>query len=164
MKTINIKKVCLILSITCISILVLVQMTPAQAETRQATLFVKPGGSGSACSQSHPCRLDTAMAQYADGDVLLLAGGLYTGVGTEVIDITRPVDLVGGWDGAPTGTVVIIPRLYPTILDGQDARRVVKVTGVTALLEGLVIQGGSSPDGGAGIRSENATLTLLVTG
>ncbi len=37
-----------------------------------------------------------------------------------MLTISKGVTLIGGWDGAPTGAVVVNPEAYPTIIDGVD--------------------------------------------
>lgn len=43
-------------------------LMPAQADPD--TLFVKPGGTGTACTQANPCTLPTALSQAGDGDTM----------------------------------------------------------------------------------------------
>jgi fibronectin type 3 domain-containing protein len=107
-------------------------------------LFVKPAGSGSTCTQSSPCTLVTALATAAVDDAIYLAGGVYSGAGTEVVLLDRTVSLLGGWNGAPSGAVVRDPVAYESILDGESARRVVKITGGAPALDGLTIWRGNA--------------------
>ena len=65
-------------------------------------LFVSPAGSGTGCSQGQPCGLAEALAQAQDGDEVILTGGLYTGSGPEVLDISHSLSILGGWDGSST--------------------------------------------------------------
>ena len=107
-------------------------------------LFVRPDGSGTACSQANPCALQTALAQASDGDTIYVAGGVYTGTGAAVITVTRSITLYGGWNGASSGPVVRDPTAYPTILDGEGARRVVHISGdITPTLDGFIITRGN---------------------
>jgi len=148
-------------------------LAPAQADP--GTLFVKPDGTGTACTQANPCDLQTALSQANDGDTIYVAGGIYTGTGDAVIALTKSITLYGGWDGASTGPVVRNPALYPTTLDGEWARRVVSITGnITPTLDGLtIIRGqvlsttipptqGSRWDG-AGLYAKDVALTLRDT-
>jgi len=41
-------------------------------------LFVRPDGSGTACSQASPCALQAALDQAGDGDTIYVAGGTRT--------------------------------------------------------------------------------------
>ncbi len=143
---------------------------PQSAHASPGDRFVLPGGSGTACSQAQPCRLQTALAQATDGDTIYLAGGTYTGTGAAVITITKSITLYGGWDGAPTGPVVRDLAAYPTVLDGEGTRRVVYVTGpATVTLDGLTIANGkilsttTTEWGGAGLYARNAALTVQNT-
>ncbi len=132
------------------------------------TRFVTPDGTGTACSQAAPCALQTALARAADGDVIYLGRGTYTGVGPAVITISRSITLYGGWDGAPTGPVVRDPRAYPTVLDGEGRRRVIYITGkVSPTLDGLTIVRGNAtrapdlPGYGGGICSFGAKPIIV---
>jgi len=135
----------------------------AQAAPTATNRFVKPGGSGSACTQAAPCTLKTALGLATDGDTLYVAGGTYTGTGAAVITVTKSIALYGGWDGATTPPPMRDPALYPTTLDGEGARRVVTISGdITPTLDGFIVTRGnatgltavcpSNPDGcGGGI-------------
>jgi hypothetical protein len=117
----------------------------ALAEPARGTdLFVKPTGSGAACAQSSPCSLATAIATAAADDSVYLAAGVYTGTGTEVVLLDETVSLLGGWSGAPSGAVVRDPVAHESILDGENARRVVKITGGAPTLDGLTIRRGNA--------------------
>jgi fibronectin type 3 domain-containing protein len=116
-------------------------------------LFVKPAGSGTTCTQSSPCTLATALATAAVDDAIYLAGGVYRGAGTEVVLLNRTVSLLGGWSGAPAGAVVRDPIAYESLLDGEDARRVVKITGGAPTLDGLTIRRGNASGQVAGCGS-----------
>ena len=122
------------------AICVLTLATPAVA----VDLFVKPTGSGSACVQSSPCTLATALATAAVDDTIHVAAGVYTGTGTEVVLLDKTVSLLGGWSGAPSGAVVRDPVAYESVLDGEYARRVVKITGGAPTLDGLTIRRGNA--------------------
>jgi parallel beta-helix repeat protein len=128
----------------------------AQAATTATNRFVKPIGSGSACTQMTPCALQTALGQAVDGDTLYVAGGVYTGTGGAVITVTKSITLAGGWDGL-VGTMVVDPATYPTTLNGEGARRVVYISGdITPTLDGLRITNGGASIGGGGIYAYSA--------
>ena len=137
-------------------------------------LFVKPAASGTACTQSSPCSLATAVAIAVEADTLYLAAGTYTGTGAEVVALDKNLSLLGGWNGSPSGAVARDPVAYESILDGESVRRVVKITGGAPTLDGLTITRGNasgqaqgcgastvSPDGcGGGIFINGAGVTL----
>ncbi len=155
---------------TLLAVCFLTVTVPASA----VDLFVKPTGGGVACTQSSPCALATAVATAGESDMLYLAAGVYTGAGTEVVLLDKTVSLLGGWSGAPSGAVVRDPVAYESALDGENARRVVKITGGAPILDGLTITRGNasgqaescaasatSPDGcGGGIFITGAGVTL----
>ncbi len=124
----------------------------AWPQTAQAVdLFVKPGGTGTVCAQPSPCSLATALKATAIDDTIYLAAGTYTGTSAQVVLLdTQGVRLLGGWDGAPAGAVKRDPVARETILDGEDARRVVKVTAASVTVDGCTIRHGD----GAGTAAE----------
>ncbi|MCD6290096.1 MAG: right-handed parallel beta-helix repeat-containing protein [Anaerolineae bacterium] len=142
--------------------------TPA-AQASPGIWFVQPGGAGTGCSRANPCALQTALAQADNGDTIYLAQGTYTGAGGAVITITKSITLYGGWDGSPTGPVMRDPEAYPTMLDGEGARRGVYISGaVSPVLDGLIITDGSaaglggygSTDAGGGVYVSEADVFL----
>jgi len=99
-------------------------------------------------------------------DEIWVAGGTYTSAGEVVITITKSFTLYGGWDGVSVG--VRNSAAYPTILDGENARRVIQITGnVSPTIDGFTITGGNATglggglfagsDAGGGIYSLNAS-------
>ena len=132
-----------------------------QVRAAPDSLFVKPGGSGGACSQAQPCNLGTALATAAPGDSLYLAGGDYTASGPAVMAISQDLAIYGGWDGTTQSPVRRNPVAYPSILDAQDSRRGVMIEGpATVTLEGVSVKNGFAEIGGAGLYSRNADLAL----
>jgi len=142
----------------------LLNETPQVARADPGDLFVKPDGSGSACSQAAPCALQTALSLATNGDPIYVAGGTYTGTGAAVITVTKSITLYGGWDGSTTIPPIRDPAVYITTLDGQGQRRVVYISGhITPTLDGLTITGGNASNAptsagrGGGIYSADAT-------
>ena len=108
----------------------------------QATdLFVSPSGSGTDCSQSNPCDAGQAMTNAMAGDTIYFMGGTYTGTNDPYLIITEAVSLFGGWDGAASGEVVIDPSVYPTTIDGEDARALIKVDSISVAGDLITISG-----------------------
>ena len=128
------------LTLALLAGLQMVQATPAATN-----LFVKPTSSGTACSQATPCALQTALSLAVTGDTIYVAGGVYTSSEAAVLKITRSITVYGGWDGTTSGSVVRDPQAYPTILDGENVRRVVYMSLlVSPTLEGLTLQQGNA--------------------
>jgi len=129
--------------------------------------FASPTGSGSACSQASPCALQTALGAASDGDILYLAGGVYTSSGGAVVTVTKSITLAGGWDGAAAGPVARDPDAHPTTLDGERQHRVIYVnSGVTCTIDGFIITRGQA-DKGSGIYALGADLLIsgnIITG
>jgi len=137
---------------------------PALARAEPEILFVRPNGSGDACTQDAPCALQTALAKAHDGDALWLAAGAYTGTGTAVLVISRSVSLYGGWDGSAAGPPLRTPALFVSALDGEGQRRVVDAApGVALTLDGLQVVRGAGLERGGGLRARNAQITLRDT-
>ena len=116
------------------------------AQAGAANLFVDVSGSGTACTQASPCPLATALAQMGSGDTVYVAGGTYTGSGEQVVLLDRSLTytLQGGWDGAGGGTVVVDPDANETVLDGQNARRVITITSSYPTIRGFTITRGNA--------------------
>ncbi len=142
-------------------LLLLLGLHPRPALADPGDLFVEPGGSGD-CSQANPCSLQTALGSATGGDTIYVAQGTYTGSGGAVVTVTQSIALCGGWDGSPTGPVVRDPEAYPTTLDGENARRVVYISGdISPTIEGLRITGGDAgAEDGGGVYVTNAMATI----
>ena len=140
---------------------------PHTVRANPGDLFVKPISRVSDCTMSKPCPLQTALNKALDGDTIYLAGGTYTSSGEAVAVLTKTVKLYGGWNGLVAKIPVRNPEMYPSILDGENQRRVVYVNGVISpTLDGLIITGGdagnssASPTYGGGIYSYDANLVI----
>jgi uncharacterized repeat protein (TIGR01451 family) len=82
--------------------------------------------------------VDTAAA----GDVIKVAQGTYT----DSIEITKTLTLRGGY--TMTNWDESYPDLYPTVLDGETLRRVIRVAdSASPEIEGFHIRNGSASDG-----------------
>jgi len=122
----------------------LLALAAASRPAAGTTRFVTTSGAGGACTQSAPCTLATALATAGPGDTLYVAGGTYTGAGDAVVALDKPLELLGGWDGAPSGAVKRDPVAFETILDGENQRQVVTVTDSTSpLIDGFTITRGN---------------------
>jgi len=133
-----------------IGLLLALDGTPHIARADPGALFVTPTGTGTACTTAQPCTLQEAVAQAADGDTVFVAQGTYTGSGAAVITITKSITLYGGWSGTGTGALVL-PDVYTATLDGENARRVVYITGtVSPILDGFTLRNGLASGGSGG--------------
>jgi hypothetical protein len=150
-------------SLLLASLFVLLDEVPQTARAHPGDWFVKVDGSGSSCAQSSPCALATALSLATDGEAIYLAQGTYTGSGAAVVIVTESISLFGGWDGSTTTPPVQDPELYPTTIDGQNARRGVSISGdISPTLDGFIIARGNAtnaatdPGRGGGINSNGA--------
>jgi hypothetical protein len=142
-------------------ILSMVTLLTGTANADPGDLFVSVTGSGLDCTQSDPCVLETAISKAKDGDAVYLAGGTYYGTGAAVVTLVEDVSLFGGWDGSNTLPIILDPMLHPTVLDGQDTRRVLLISsGASPILDGLSITQGYGDYSGGGISSENSHPTI----
>jgi hypothetical protein len=155
------KRILIGISVLVPTLALLVLLQAARASP--GSLFVKPGGAGD-CTQAGPCSLTTALAQAVDGDTIYVAAGIYTGTHEAVIKVTKSITLYGGWDGAASGAVVRDSSLHITTLDGENARRVIQITGnVSPTIDGFTITRGNATNAtwdtglGGGILSTDAS-------
>lgn len=110
-----------------------------------AGLFVKPNGGGSSCTQSFPCLYTTALAKASPRDNIFFSHGEYKRNDNSVVNIEKDIFLYGGWDGSPSGSPLVNPELYPTILDGENLRPVVLILGlIKTTISGFTIQNGNA--------------------
>jgi hypothetical protein len=126
-------------------------------------LFATTTGIDITCSQSYPCNLPTAVALAADNQYVYVAAGTYTGVMDPMLPITKDIRLIGGWDGAPSGEVVIDPVANLTVLEGEDARRVIEIVDMaTPIISGFTIQHGYHNVSGAAIYVDDSPLLQVL--
>jgi hypothetical protein len=154
-------------SLLMVVLFLLVNGVPRTARANPGSLFVATGGSGSGCTQANPCDLATALNQSANGDTIYVAQGTYTSAGPAVIMVTKSITLSGGWDASLTTPPVRNPQVYPTTLDGENARRSVYINGsITPTLDGFIVTRGNAsnaaddPGRGGGIYSSGANPIL----
>ena len=125
--------------------------------------------------------VQAAVTAATGGEIIKIAGGLYTGVHTcslpsdyenssvisQVIYISKTLLLQGGY--TTTNWLDSFPVTQPTVLDAEGDGRVVVITGpVTVSLEGLHITGGTADglggvgwaDFGGGIYARQATVVI----
>ena len=118
--------------------------------------------------------IQMAVDDAVDGDIIQVAGGVYTGVSqvsglTQTVYINKPLTIIGGYNQDFTEHN---PELYPTTVDAQGQGRVFYVIGVTntqaVTLENLNITGGDASQlmdmysyrSGGGVYVISASLVL----
>jgi hypothetical protein len=110
--------------------------------------FAVPSGGATSgdCTSINPCTIQYAVEMVDAGGTVYAAGGTYTGSGEDVVAITRSINLLGGWDGTTvTPNPLRDPVTYESIINGENSRRPVKITGaITVWLDGFSIQGGNA--------------------
>ena len=129
--------------------------------------FVSPTGLGTDCFQANPCLPEDAMDKAIDGDTIYFKFGSYTDVLSDpYLTIDKPVSLIGGWDGSPTGDVVVDSYMYGVVIDGGYARALFKVndtsgTGGLIAISGFTFQEGSATDKGGAIYVQNGRVDII---
>ena len=116
------------------------------------------------CGINTPCyaQLQGAVDAADDGDELLVAAGLYTGVsdrnGTaQLVYLDKSITIRGGYH---PDTWVPDPALNATILDAQGLGRVLFIIGdVSPVVDGFHLINGSAENGG-GVHIDTAAVVL----
>jgi hypothetical protein len=132
------------IAIFCLSVLFL---SPSFLKTAwSADRFAKPEFGGT-CTQADPCYFVTAVNGASNGDNIYFKEGNYydDNFPTHVLYVSKSVNLLGGWDGAPSGSLVRRPESYISVLDGKNLRRVIYINGlITPLIDGFTIANGNA--------------------
>ncbi|MGI6277974.1 MAG: InlB B-repeat-containing protein [Brevefilum fermentans] len=113
-------------------------------------IFVSPEGAGTDCSQEAPCSAATGLGKADDGDTLYFEKGTYKGTTDPIFTLTKAVSLIGGWDGSTTIPYTINPRLYETVIDGGNMRRLLEIDFISnkvILISGITFRNGKAPGG-----------------
>jgi len=145
----------------CLAVL-LGGLGPASA-TPPEPLFATTTGTDVTCSQSDPCNLVTAVTLAADNQYVYVAAGTYTRPMDPMLTVNKDIRLYGGWDGASSGPVVVDPVANLTVLDGEDARRVIEVREMpTPIISGFTIKRGYHETRGGGIHIDDSPLVQIL--
>ena len=119
--------------------------------------YVDTGGNDSATclSPTAAClTINGAVGKASPGDLIYVASGTYTDLGSAVVAVDKNISLTGGWNASFTD------QNGTSIIDGQSVRRGVNVIqGVTAVVERFTIENGEG-DSAGGIWNDGQ-LTLL---
>ncbi|MBI3241625.1 MAG: hypothetical protein HYZ49_04960 [Chloroflexi bacterium] len=138
---------------------------PANIALAPSTLYIATTGNdaNSCVTLASPCAtINGAIDKAANGDMIKVAVGTYTGMGTEVVTINKNVTLSGGWDANFTA------QNGMSTINGQSVRRAILINeGVTVSADRLIVytgnaNGGAIPsEGGGGILNKgNLSLDL----
>ena len=118
--------------------------------TSRPTFSSQPPAAGQPAPRQRPATSPPPSRWRARANIYV-AAGTYTSSGAEVIRLVYSVNLYGGWDGAASGPIVRDPQVHVSVLDGQDARRVIYVVGEQPLIDGFTITRGYAINNGGGI-------------
>jgi len=136
-------------------------LSPASAYAPAASPPAAPlyGGAAASsvitvCKPTGLCDYDSVQAAVSaadPGDIVKVAQGVYTDVNTDgyVVEITKTLTLRGGY--TTTNWTLSDPDGRPTILDGEGAVRVVRISAGGPTVEGFHIQNGHTVLEGAGV-------------
>jgi hypothetical protein len=142
----------LFLFTACIAVLFPLINSDVNKTVAASVLYVLPTGNDSnTCSTPlAPCAtIGAALAKSLAGDTIKVAIGTYKSTDDQVVLITKNINLLGGWDSSFSS------QTGRSVLDGENARRVVMVTSeVVALLQRFTIENGRPSSGGAGVLNE----------
>jgi uncharacterized membrane protein len=115
-------------------------------------------GSGDCTTPATSCALQYAANQALEGEEVHVAAGNYVGTGATVLTVSKSITLRGGYSegfASPPN-----PAINETILNGQEARRVIHIQAPgSPVIEGFIIRNGSATEGG-GIFNEGAGPTI----
>ncbi len=120
--------------------------------------FAKPEFGGT-CTQGDPCYFVTAVNAAGNGDNVYFKQGIYydNNFPNYVLHVSESVNLLGGWDGAPSGPLIRRPDTYRSTLDGKDNRRVIYINGlITPLIDGFTITNGNATNWATNCSGDNA--------
>ena len=127
---------------------------------------MSPSGSGMDCSQASPCDAGQAMANAVMGDTIYFMGGTYSSTNDPYLVINKAVSLLGGWDGASSGEIVVNADSYGTYIDGGDSRALFIVNDTTGLgelttISGFTFQNGHASIYGGAIDIQNGRVDII---
>jgi hypothetical protein len=118
--------------------LVVISSVAGVAEAAQSWYVAPTGSDANTCTApAEPCgTINGAIGKAAGGDTVNVAVGTYTGAGDEVVVVDKSVTLAGGWNADFTS------RTGVSTVDGEDARRGVRVANVDARIERFLVENG----------------------
>ena len=133
----------------------------AQAQVNSITRYVSPGAN---CGVVTPCygSVQVAVDSSDNGDIIKVSQGVYTNTGDNVLVITKSLSVLGGFSTVDWGDSS--PQKQQSILNGEDERRVVYLSGGgidKITLSGLTIKNGSTlTGGGSGLLIVSGTVEV----
>jgi hypothetical protein len=123
------------------TVLLLPIVAPQFNSARGANFFAKPEFGGT-CIRTDPCYFITAVNSASAGDKVYFKQDTYTGdnLPDRVLSVSKSIELLGGWNGSSSGILARNPDLYPSILDGGNARWVIYISGnISPTIDGFTV-------------------------
>jgi hypothetical protein len=120
-----------------------------------------PVQTGAPCANASTLELPTAISLAAPDDEIRLAGGTFTGTGSAVAVVDKPLTITGGYAGGTNGWG-LSQNSTSSIIDGNGVRKALEVVGSNTVTIGQVVlqNGGVRNDAGTVLIPSGATLNL----
>ena len=120
-----------------------------------------PAPDGKGWATAYPT-IQQAVDVCASGDAVWVARGVYTGTGSEVVNLKAGVTLYGGFTGTETTLDQRDWNANQAIIDGQQARGCILAEDNTATVDGFTLRNGKAHEGGG--MHEGTALNCVFTG
>lgn len=153
-------KISICIALVTLAVFAVIGMDSAPARAAGPWYVSTVGNDGNDClSAVTSCAsINAATGKASSGDTINVAAGVYFGSGTDVVSITKSINLLGGWDNS------FATQSGMATVDGQGARRgMTFASGTTSMMDRFVVQNGQNPlysVGGGGIKVDAANLTI----
>lgn len=118
-------------SLLLIALIIYVLLRPTQMSTAPCTHWASANGTGSSCTQSSPCQINTFWQHAAPNTSLCLLAGTYKG-SSNMIQVPET------FLGRPDAPIVIRAETAGSVvIDGEDSRRPIHIRGQHGVLWGI---------------------------
>ena len=134
------------------------------ADSAQATANTKYVSPNSVCGVVVPCygSIQEAVDDSVSGDVIKVSQGVYTSVLSNVLTISKSIEILGGFSRTDWGDSK--PMDQPTVIDGEESRRGIRIEepgDFKVVLAGLTVRNGHAITiGGGGILVISGTVDI----
>ena len=152
--------------VICLVLLLCLFNSVPTATAAPGDLFVRSGATGTDCSQNYPCSPGQAMTNAAAGDTIYFQYGSYADSNDPFLTINKPVTLIGGWNGAFPGDVVVDPNSYEVVINGDHSRALFVVNNTSGTeglitITGFTFRGSEAATYGGAIYVQNGRVDII---